>query len=453
MSPEEYSSKNKKKTSIWIIGFVIILITAVSVTFFYNSTAAYAIKVENKLVGIVKQKQDIENVINKLTAEAENKYGREVKPQLNLTYEKMKGFDVEISTEQQLVEKLKPYFNYKVEAVNIIVDGKSIVTVKDKASAQKVIEEVKETFSEKNENVKTESVEIQEDIEFEPVFADPEDIVQEEKAVNILLRGTDEIKVHEVKKGESLWLIAHNNRMTVKDLKKANPQVQSEILQIGQKLNLVVPKPYLNVLTVEEKTYNRAIPYTTKIEYDRNMWTWEQKVKQRGVYGTKEVTAKIYKENGKEIKREIIEEKVLKEPVERILIRGTKAAPSRGTGRFIWPATGRISSPFGPRGREFHTGVDIAAPYNTPIKAADSGTVTFAGWQGGYGRLVIVSHGNGFETYYAHTNKILVKVGEAVEKGEKIALVGSSGRSTGPHLHFEIRKNGKPLNPLNYFEK
>lgn len=117
---------------------------------------------------------------------------------------------------------------------------------------------------------------------------------------------------------------------------------------------------------------------------------------------------------------------------------------------FSWPVTGRISSRFGERWGRMHYGLDIAVPTGTPVRAAAAGRVTFAGTQGGYGLLVKIDHGNGIETRYAHNSKIVVKVGQTVKRGDVIAYSGSSGNSTGPHVHFEIRRNGAALDPLDY---
>ena len=124
-----------------------------------------------------------------------------------------------------------------------------------------------------------------------------------------------------------------------------------------------------------------------------------------------------------------------------------------------WPvAGGWVTSPFGPRvdpftGQPgFHPGVDIADAMGTPIHAMAAGVVTWAGWDGGYGQLVRVDDGSGRSTYYGHTSKILVTLGELVKKGQVIALVGSTGRSTGPHLHFEVRQNGQAINPTRYLQ-
>jgi len=117
---------------------------------------------------------------------------------------------------------------------------------------------------------------------------------------------------------------------------------------------------------------------------------------------------------------------------------------------FLWPARGALSSRFGWRWQRHHNGIDIAAPYGTQIYAAKAAQVTFAGWYYGYGRAVIIDHGDGVSTVYGHASRLLVRVGEMVAAAQPIALVGSTGIATGPHLHFEIRVNGRPLNPLKY---
>ena len=118
---------------------------------------------------------------------------------------------------------------------------------------------------------------------------------------------------------------------------------------------------------------------------------------------------------------------------------------------FIRPTSGTVTSRFGPRRGGFHTGLDIAAPMGTPIFAAASGTVTRSGPSGGgYGTLVLIDHGNGVQTLYAHASRVYVSPGQTVAQGQRIAAVGSTGNSTGPHLHFEIRVNGTAVNPQNF---
>ena len=136
-------------------------------------------------------------------------------------------------------------------------------------------------------------------------------------------------------------------------------------------------------------------------------------------------------------------------------IRDAQAGGSTGSGTpsaagFIWPVDGTVVSGFGMRWGRMHEGIDISAGMGTPIRAAAAGTVIHAGWLGGYGNLVVLDHGDGLATAYAHASAILVAVGQSVSQGETISLVGSTGNSSGPHLHFEVRVNGSAVDPLLY---
>jgi murein DD-endopeptidase MepM/ murein hydrolase activator NlpD len=120
---------------------------------------------------------------------------------------------------------------------------------------------------------------------------------------------------------------------------------------------------------------------------------------------------------------------------------------------FIWPISGTINSGFGPRGASFHDGIDIAAPQGTPVRAIDSGEVVYSDQLRGYGNMVILRHADGFVSVYAHNERNLVRQGQQVSRGETIARVGSTGRVTGPHLHFEIRRDNKAQDPLHYMPR
>lgn len=120
---------------------------------------------------------------------------------------------------------------------------------------------------------------------------------------------------------------------------------------------------------------------------------------------------------------------------------------------FLWPARGAVTSLFGWRHSRQHNGIDIAASYGTPIHAAQAGRVSYVGWHGGYGRTVILDHGDGLTTLYGHASRLLVSAGQTVVAGQEIARVGSSGFSQGPHLHFEIRLGGRPVDPLRGTER
>ena len=135
---------------------------------------------------------------------------------------------------------------------------------------------------------------------------------------------------------------------------------------------------------------------------------------------------------------------------------GTISSASRGSGSFVWPIYGEITSPFGWRThpifgtQKFHSGLDIAADYGDPIVAANSGTVIYADWMGGYGNAVMIDHGGGLVTLYGHNSSLAVYNGQQVAKGQTIAYAGSTGYSTGPHCHFEVRIHGEVTDPMDY---
>jgi murein DD-endopeptidase MepM/ murein hydrolase activator NlpD len=142
--------------------------------------------------------------------------------------------------------------------------------------------------------------------------------------------------------------------------------------------------------------------------------------------------------------------------VQRHLDRRTHA-PAKAGPEFIWPVEGTLTSPYGERhrvmgggGTRFHAGIDLSVPTGTPVQAAQEGIVVFAGYNGAYGKAVKLEHQQGFSTLYAHNSRILVHVGQTVKAGQVICLSGSSGRSTGPHLHFEVHKDGWPVDPLQH---
>jgi len=128
----------------------------------------------------------------------------------------------------------------------------------------------------------------------------------------------------------------------------------------------------------------------------------------------------------------------------------TSSPPTAAPGRLAWPVNAPITSPFGPRWGRMHEGIDLGAPSGTPIHAAAAGVVVYCGWMEGYGNLTVIDHGGGIATAYGHQSSIAVSCNEQVSEGQVIGYVGSTGHSTGPHLHFEVRVNGTPVDPLGY---
>ena len=186
---------------------------------------------------------------------------------------------------------------------------------------------------------------------------------------------------------------------------------------------------------------------------DVDTWyTNQTEIVQQPSAGFRRVVADVSFVNDKEVSREILKEEVVMEAVPKIMKRGTKIPPT-----YVKPINGgRLTSNFGKRAAPkkgastYHKGVDWATPTGTPVYASCGGTVAKAGWGSGYGYVVYINHEDGRQTRYGHLSKVLVSAGQKVKQGDKIALSGNTGVSTGPHLHFEILINGSQVNPLKY---
>ena len=231
---------------------------------------------------------------------------------------------------------------------------------------------------------------------------------------------------HEVETGESLWSISQNYHITLDTLASANPQYAQTQLKPG--ITLKIPS-------------QDGLCY--KVESGKTM---ETIAKQFSVPVEKIVLANGLTENQSLIKNQ------------ELFIPGAKPKRSllASQSGFGWPAAGHLTSGFGYRqhpmggGSRFHRGVDIAAEYGTTIYAAQAGKVVYAGWYGLMGKCVVIQHSNEYVSYYAHCSRTKVQPGQWVKRGQAIAQVGNTGLSTGSHVHFEIRRNGVPVNPLRF---
>lgn len=212
--------------------------------------------------------------------------------------------------------------------------------------------------------------------------------------------------------------------------------------------------PLLSISTVKEVKYKADIPYTVTYTEDPNAYRGVETELSAGVNGVKEVHSVISYVNGQKVGEEILSETVISEPVAQVIGQGTMSIPAAySTGTFIMPATGMISAFDKPGSHAGGYAVDIAASTGSPVYASDSGVVSMAGWtSGGYGNCILIDHAGGFQTRYAHLNSISVSVGQTVSQGEYIAGIGSTGYSTGPHLHFEIIYNGSQQYLGYYFQ-
>lgn len=295
---------------------------------------------------------------------------------------------------------------------------------------------------------------LEQEIVIVETYVDKDSITDIDSATELITKEHEKEKIYTIESGDCASIIAVTNDMSTNELYEMNPGLEANVsrMQIGDELVVMVPEPELFVSTVEEVLYTEIIDREKVYVNDSSEYIGTNTVIKPGEDGILEIRAVVYKTNGKETEREITEEMTLLEPITETLSRGTMALPvTTATGTYELPLlTYTIRSYFGPRWGKMHTGIDLAAPTGTSIKASDGGIVIKSGWNGGYGYMIEIDHGHGMSTRYAHCSELLVEVGDEVAQYEEIGKVGSTGNSTGPHVHFEVRVDGVAKDPMNY---
>lgn len=415
-------------------------------------TNQWQVVVDGEVIGVVKERQAIVDYVKELDCLNKEAYDKSTMLLSDFMVARSYGTPAAKAADLQVV--LQNNLRWGLHGAVIMVDDREVAALKDVASAQEVVDNLRNKIAEqlvrRYKQIKIVALNVKENLQVveKPVCVDQ--LVDQQAAEEILLTGNKRETRHVVSRGETLSSIAASRGVRVAELTRANPDVKPEGLQVGQALSLQVAEPVVNITTEAEVTEVKPIPYTTEYVKDSSMYKGQSKVVTKGKEGQQEVTSVLNLVNGKVVSSQVKSTKRITEPVNAVIKQGTKSAVVRGTGRFVWPVNGRISSGYGMRWGKLHAAIDIAAASGTPIVAADSGVVTFAGWRGNYGYLVEISHGNGYATRYAHCSKLLVSRGQRVSRGQVVARVGRTGYATGTHVHFEVLYNGRAQNPMRY---
>lgn len=261
-------------------------------------------------------------------------------------------------------------------------------------------------------------------------------------------------KYYTVQKEDTAQKIAEAYSLDLSSLEKMNPGISVSELHEGERLQVASAKSFLIVRLIRNERYEEEIPYRTVTTKNDDEYTDYSETTVAGQNGIQECIDRVTYLDGDEISREEVSRTVVEEPIDKQVTVGTKkrlTPPGQSSGALMWPLP--YSHNIFQHYSYYHSGVDVAASgiYGQTIVAADGGTVVSVKYQNyGYGYHVIIDHGNGMRTLYAHASKIYVAPGQKVSKGEPVAAVGSTGNSTGYHLHFEVLINGMAYNPLNY---
>lgn len=346
-----------------------------------------------------------------------------------------------------------------VEAVGIYIDGELAGCVKDGA-------ELKTKLDARLEQIKSEpgiiDAEYKSSIEYIKNYYPKEKISDTESVMKYLMAETPEVTYTGVE-GDSLYWIAEDHGITIDELLEMNPELAEDpdVFSAGTVVTIARKSQNLPVIVTKEIEEKTVVPYDTKIVDSEFLERGESELIREGINGESLSRFRVKYDGDIETARELISVQVVEPAVDEeiavgIMLAQTEAAPAyedtvlRGTGQFMWPVDGgEISDVF--ISDRNHKGLDIAAPLGTGIYAAADGKVIAAGWNtGGYGYFVMIDHGDGYATLYAHMSKVIAKNGTEIKRGELIGEIGTTGDSTGPHLHFEVREKNICRDPAAY---
>ncbi|TWT27022.1 M23 family metallopeptidase [Planomicrobium sp. CPCC 101110] len=359
----------------------------------------------------------IEEKIEKVDVPVEN---LNLQPSEDFNIIEERVFESAVPNEQETIVQLNQHLAIKAASFALAVNDEIAVYLKDQKAYDETVRQLK------------------------LAFVSPEELEAWEAAQD----STETLP--ELKAGETrVTGLAFGEKISGYSLQAAPEQVMA----VEQAVEFLLNERGVNVHVSKEQKIEEVYKHDTAEKEDGNLYIGESKVKVEGKDGKKELTFAIREENGQEVERQETAMEITEKPVGEVVLKGTKELPSVGTGKFEWPAEGGyISSKRGKRWGRWHNGIDIARPEGFAIKAADHGIVKAAGPAGTLGNRVIIDHQNGYETIYGHLKSIDVKKGQKVQAGTKLGKMGSTGRSTGVHLHFEISLDGKTKNPLRYIK-
>lgn len=439
-----------------------------------NTVPYYYVMLDGQVVGEISDPKKVDQLIADKAAElkkADTPVLAELDNQV-VTYTDERAYN-KVTDDAATLDRLAGMLTTHPVGVEVSVDGKVVGIVRDQKTANALLQRVKDKYAtvkaKKGAEVQTLSlsatkkepevgeekrtvtaVSFVEKVTTEKLAIDASKLSDPDELFEGLTKGEPVPRKYTVQEGDCIGCIASKLNVSEELIYNNNPWIEKDMIRVGDELDLSTEKPpILNVNSVEEVVEIEVIDPPIEYEKSDDMKVGQSKVISQGTEGKQEVTYRIVKRNGSQIEEEIVRQRVIKAATPTIIMKGTKVIRGEGTGKFIWPVSGhRITSYLGKRWGRMHNGIDMIG--NSNIKAADDGVVIFAGYKGALGNCIIIDHKNGFQTVYGHMKKLKAKKGQIVEKGDSIGIMGSTGRSTGTHLHFEVHLNGNLKNPLSY---
>ena len=466
-----------KKFTMWL--FVLILSSIVFLLGFNTKTNLepkylYQVYLDDQVLGVIESKNELEEYIDSQGSTLKEKYNVDkVYAPEGLEIRKIITYDNHVDKVKDVYKKLselKPFtisgyqFTIKKEVETSngeTVTKNTVIYVTDDSIFETAIQNTIISFL--GENVYkayregTQAKIKQTGLTYNNIYVD-NDITRKETNISVnekiyvnseelsqyILFSTNENKnQYIVKSGDTIESVAAANKISVQEFLISNPEFTSKdnVLYSGQVVSVAYANPLVDVMADVTKIEDQTTYYSVQEQSSSDIILGDEQVVQEGANGVNRVTQNIRYKNGFIQAAEVSQQVEIKPTTPKIVIVGTKYISGVGGNYWTWPTSSySISSPFGWRSYEFHTGIDIYNYYGAPIYAANNGIVTIAGWYGTYGIFVGINHNNGYGTGYGHMSMLApgIHVGSTVERGQLIGYIGLTGQTSGPHVHFEV---------------
>ena len=436
-----------------------------------DTVTLFQVYLNGKKIGLIKSDQELYDLIDTEQAQLKEKYNvSKVYPPHGLKVTAIKTYDKRVIEARDIYNKIKNQAPFTIKGYQITINDEEepksfyILNKEDLDTAVKntvmsfIPKDKLDDYLNSTQPEITEGGEIVDNVYLKQEIKVKEALISTEENIftnaedlsRYMLFGTLEPeKEYEIKKGDDVKSVATNNMLSVNEFLIANPQIVSEnaLLSVGQKVNISLINPLVDVIEETTRVEKQDIKFETTVEYDNSLSASVRYVKQEGSNGLVKVTYKNEIINGLLNNAVTISTEEITPVINRILVVGGINTVYVGDSSYwAWPTNKpyRISSYFGPRWGSWHYGIDITGTgHGSPIYSIQNGTVIRTGTRSDMGNFVMITHNNGYNSVYMHLSKILVNGGDAVVKGQTIGLMGTTGRSTGTHLHFAAYR-GKP---------
>ena len=483
---------NKSEYSISSILFCVLMsLTVIISTIMFKPVerkvnSYYQVYLGDEKIGLISSKAELYALIDEEQQEIKNHYNvNKVYPPSGLSVDKILTYKTNVMTAKEVYNEIKDIDPFTIEGYEVTVTGENDKKTKfyilNKEDLDVAVHNTVTSFlneedynaylngeqkASADDGIEITDVYFSQNVTIKKAYISTENeiITNSEDLSRYFLFGKTELtNKYKVKSTDTIESIAENNKLGVPDFLIANPSIVSEraLLAEGQEVIVAPIDPVADIAVDSYQTETQVIKYESKTQLDKTLNATERYVKQKGSNGLSKVVYATHEINGQIVKTQLVKEDVITPAVNEIIVVGAKNVVYVGNStKWAWPTTKpyRISSYFGWRVhpiqhiQKLHTGVDITGTKSRDIYAIQDGKVVASSYQSSMGNYLRIEHAGGYVSVYMHLKSKLVKVGDEVEKGEKIAIMGCTGSCTGTHLHLTVYKDGVLMNPLELYK-